>query len=121
MHELSLATAIRDTILRHAEGRPVSTVHIRVGAMRQVVLESLRFYFGVVTQGTVCGGSRLELQVVPAALRCEECGENWQPGEPSFRCPSCGGREVEMVSGGELEVESIVVEEKEVAECIEPR
>jgi hydrogenase nickel incorporation protein HypA/HybF len=119
MHELALATAIRDTAVRHAEGRRVSTVRIRVGTMRQVVPESLDFYFGVVARGTLCDGSRLELQVTPSVLRCETCGDSWQPDELSFRCPSCDGPEVELVSGGELEVESIDVEEG--AECIEPR
>jgi hydrogenase nickel incorporation protein HypA/HybF len=121
MHELALATAIRDTVVRHAEGRQVSTVRLKVGGMRQVAPESLDFYFGVVAQGTVCNGSRLEVEVIPSALRCEVCGAGWRPESPSFRCPSCGGREVEVVRGGELEVESIDVEEKEVAGCIEPR
>jgi hydrogenase nickel incorporation protein HypA/HybF len=111
MHELALATAIRDTVLRHAEGRRVSTVRMRVGTMRQVVPESLDFYFGVVATGTLCDGSRLELDVTPAVLRCEACGESWRPEVPSFRCPSCGGAKVQVVSGGQLEVESIDVEE----------
>jgi hydrogenase nickel incorporation protein HypA/HybF len=119
MHELALATAIRDTVLHHAEGRRVSTVRMRVGMMRQVVPGSLNFYFGVVAKGTLCNGSRLELQVIPSVLRCEACGDSWQPEEVSFRCPSCDGPKVELVSGGELEVESIDVEEG--AECIEPR
>jgi hydrogenase nickel incorporation protein HypA/HybF len=119
MHELALATAIRDTAVRHAEGRRVSTVRIRVGTMRQVVPESLDFYFGVVARGTLCDGSRLELEVIPSVLRCEACGESWQPEAPSFRCPRCDGPNVELVSGGELEVESLEVEEG--AECIEPR
>jgi hydrogenase nickel incorporation protein HypA/HybF len=70
MHELALATAIRDTVLRHAEGRRVSTVRMRVGTMRQVGPESLDFYFRVVARGTLCDGSRLELQVTPSVLRC---------------------------------------------------
>ena len=121
MHELALATAIRDAAVRHAEDRPVSAVRVRVGTMRQVVADSLRFYFGVVIQGTLCDGSRLELQVVPAVLRCEACGETWQPELPAFRCPGCDATKVELVSGGELEVESIDVEEEEVAECTESR
>jgi hydrogenase nickel incorporation protein HypA/HybF len=119
MHELALATAIRDTVLRHAEGQRVTTVRMRVGTMRQVVPNSLDFYFGVVARGTLCDGSQLELQVTPSVLRCEACGYSWEPEAPSFRCPACDGSKVELVSGGELEVESIDVEEG--AECIEPR
>ena len=44
MHELSLSSAILATALRHAEGRRVKSVQMRIGAMRQVVPDSLEFY-----------------------------------------------------------------------------
>ncbi len=43
-------------------------------------------------------------------VRCECCDEQWELDLPVFRCMHCGGA-VEIVSGNELEVESIEVEE----------
>ena len=37
MHELSLSSAIIDTVLRHADGRFVSSVEMKIGRLRQVV------------------------------------------------------------------------------------
>jgi len=107
VHELSLASAIVDTVERHAEGRPVRVISLRVGALRQVVSDSLRFYLGFVGRGTVCEGAWLELELVPARLAC--CGGEWEP--PSFRCPSCGGGGT-VVAGHEFLVESIEIEEE---------
>ncbi len=121
MHELSLSSAILETTLRHAEGRRVKSVQMRIGAMRQVVPDSLEFYFGIVTRGTLCEGAELEQELVAALLRCESCTTEWRPDLPMFRCPSCGGAEVEILAGNEFDIESIVVEEKEEAECIAPR
>ena len=121
MHELSLSSAILETTLRHAEGRRVKSVQMRVGTMRQVVPDSLDFYFGIVTRGTLCEGAELEQEVVAALLRCESCAAEWSPELPMFRCPSCGGGEVETLAGEEFEIDSIVVEEKEEAGCIAPR
>jgi hydrogenase nickel incorporation protein HypA/HybF len=104
VHELSLASAIVDTVERHAEGRPVRAISLRVGALRQVVPESLEFYVEIVGRDTVCEGARLELEVVPALLAC--CGVEWEP--PSFRCPRCGGGG-KVVAGDEFMVESIDV------------
>jgi hydrogenase nickel incorporation protein HypA/HybF len=115
MHELSIAGALVATVERHADGRPVVVVNLRVGTLRQVVPDSLEFYFGFVTKGTVCDGARLDVEVVPARLRCDDCGDEWQLDEPLFRC-ACGSTEVEIVAGNELEVESIEIEEDEV--CI---
>jgi len=111
VHELSLASAIVDTAERHADGKPVRVISMRVGALRQVVPESLELYVDIVGRGTVCEGARLELELVPARLAC--CGGEWEP--PSFRCPVCGGGG-EVVSGDEFLVESIQVEEVEA--CI---
>ncbi len=108
MHELSIAGAVIDTAIKHAAGRRVTLVTVRAGALRQVVPDSLEFYFGFMTRDTLCEGARLELQVVPARLRC--CGREWGIEEPDFRCPDCG-QAAELVAGTELEVESIEVEE----------
>ena len=113
MHELSLAGAVIDTATRHADGRRITAVHLRVGHLRQVVPDSLQFYFGHVAQGTPCEGARLSLEVVPAELCCNDCGAGWELAEVAFRCPSCGAGVVAVVAGEEFEVEWINVEQLE--------
>jgi hydrogenase nickel incorporation protein HypA/HybF len=115
MHELSVSRAVVDAVIRHAAGRPVIGVHLRVGALRQVIPESLAFYWDIVTRETLCAGSVLEQELIEARLRCTDCDREWTIDVPAFRCPGCGGAEVRIVCGDELEVESIEVEE---AECI---
>jgi hydrogenase nickel incorporation protein HypA/HybF len=119
MHELSISSAIVDTVLRHASGRRVSVVDVRVGALRQVVPDSLAFYFEIVARDTLCEGADLRLEPVPALLRCEACDREWDPApEPSleilipiFRCPGCGAGASATIAGDELEVDSIEVED----------
>ncbi|MDX6541327.1 MAG: hydrogenase nickel incorporation protein HypA/HybF [Gaiellales bacterium] len=117
MHELSIASAIVATAARHAEGCRVTVVRVRVGRMRQVVPDSLHFCFGMVARESVCEGARLELEVIPAVLRCSACAHEWEIESPPFRCPQCAGGNVAAIRGEELEVESIEIEEKEDA-CI---
>jgi hydrogenase nickel incorporation protein HypA/HybF len=120
MHELSISGAIVETAVKHANGRQVALVSLTVGALRQVVPESLDFYFGIVARGTLCEGARLEQTLVPARARCPGCGNEWElEGLLQFRCPACGDAPAEIVRGNELEVESIELEEEEA--CIAPR
>lgn len=115
MHELALASAVIDTVERHAAGRRVTAVYLRVGHLRQVVPASLAFYFEHVARGTVCEDARLEQELVPAVLRCD-CGNEWTLDDPVFRCPACGEAGAEIVGGEEFLVESIdVVSEQESA------
>jgi hydrogenase nickel incorporation protein HypA/HybF len=118
VHELSLSSAIVGTAVKHAAGRRVSEVNVRVGRLRQVVPDTLEFYFEFVARGTLCEGARLEQEVLDARLRCRPCDTEWGIEIPAFRCPTCGGSEIVVASGNEFEVESIEVEE---AECIAPR
>ena len=118
MHELSLSGAIVNTVVKHADGRPVSVVTMRIGALRQVVPDTLDFYFGFVSKGTVCEGARLEQELIPAGLRCATCEREWEIEAPLFRCPTCGRSAVTVVAGEEFEVESIHVEE---VACTAPR
>ena len=62
MHELSLAGAVIDTAERHAGGRRVTLVQLRLGELRQVVPDSLAFYFEHVARGTLCEGAALEYE-----------------------------------------------------------
>jgi hydrogenase nickel incorporation protein HypA/HybF len=112
VHEMAISSAVLESVLRHAAGRRVTGVKLRVGHLRQVVPDSLDFYWGIVTRDSVCEGSVLEQEIVPARLACTGCTHEWEIELPVFRCPSCGGADVSVAAGDELEVESIEVEEE---------
>ena len=113
MHELSVASAIVDTAVRHAAGRRVTAVHLRVGHLRQVVPDVARVLLRASSRATrsarARGWSRRSSRRACAATRA---AHEWEIDEPDFRCPACGAADVEVVSGEELEVESIEVEER---------
>ncbi len=115
MHEFSIASAVVDTAVRHAAGRRVTAVTVRTGSLRQVVPDALEFAFGIVTRETVCEGARLEQQQVPARLHCRACDHEFGIDLPVFRCAACACSDVEVLTGQELEVESIEVSEEEAA------
>ena len=118
MHEFSVASAVVDTAVRHAQGRRVLSVRVRCGRLRQVVPDSLEFAFGVLSRDTLCDGAVLEQELVPARLRCGACAREWEIELPVFRCPDCGTAAVDVLSGEELEVDSIEIEQEEEAGCI---
>ena len=114
MHELSVSSAVLDTVLKHAAGRRVTVVSLRIGHLRQVVPDSLAFYFEHVARGTLAEGARLEQELIAARLRCA-CGHEWELDAIDFRCSACGAADVTVVSGEEFLVESIDVEQQEAA------
>ncbi|MDX6697179.1 MAG: hydrogenase nickel incorporation protein HypA/HybF [Solirubrobacteraceae bacterium] len=111
MHELSIAEAIVGVAERHAAGRRVYAVDVRVGHLRQVVPDALEFAFELTTHGTALEGATLRLEEVPASGRCRACGaESVLPDFP-LTCRACGGLDVEVTGGEELLVDSLELEE----------
>ncbi len=82
VHELSIATAVLNTACKHADDRPVTLVSVRTGSLRQVVPESLQFYFEIVARDTPCEHARLEVTEIAARLRCADCEHEWEPDDP---------------------------------------
>ncbi|HOC81774.1 MAG: hydrogenase nickel incorporation protein [Synergistetes bacterium ADurb.Bin155] len=112
MHELSLVGAVVESLEEMAMEKgwkKVTKVTLRIGRMRQVIPEVMIFSFSVVTEGTIMEGSSLEILEVPLMSRCSFCGEEWEG--LSFQCPRCGSDQVETVSGMEMDLESVEVEE----------
>ncbi len=111
MHELAIAQSMVAIADRHAGGRAVTRVEVKVGHLRQVVPSALRFAFELVAEGTALDGAQLEIEVVPAAGVCRACGaESLLPDFP-LSCTQCGGLDIEVVRGEELLVDSLELDE----------
>lgn len=108
MHELSLCHAIAGVVAPHAVGRRVDVVRVRVGALRQIVPDTLSFCWGIVRDSDGLPGAELELELVAAAVECRACGARSElTSRWSVRCPGCGSTDVTVVAGEEFLVMSI--------------
>ena len=111
LHELSLCEAIAESVTRHARGRPVTRVSVRVGHLRQVVPDSLVWSWEVLTSGTDLEGSTLDIEHVPVTIECNRCGATTVLDVPIMLCASCDDADVRVRSGEELMVVSLELSE----------
>jgi hydrogenase nickel incorporation protein HypA/HybF len=110
MHELSIAQEVVSIVLKHlpTDTEPsVKAVKMRIGKMTNVLPDSLQFCFESLIAGTAMEGARLEIEHVPVGLHCEDCDAVMTIDGFTFSCPACGGNNVLMVSGQELNVVEI--------------
>lgn len=114
MHELSIAQSVVDIACRHAAGRKVTMVELKVGHLRQVVLSALAFSFELAAQGTPLEGAELRMEPVPAIGECRECGARSRLETFPLHCGTCGGFDLQIVAGEELVVEALELEEVEI-------
>lgn len=109
MHELSVCTAIADAVRQHTGDRPVRSVRLRIGYLRQLLPDSLEFCWSMVTDRGPLAGSELIIDHIPAEVECRGCGRRTVLDHPVLRCPGCSGSRVEVVAGEECLITSIDV------------
>jgi hydrogenase nickel incorporation protein HypA/HybF len=114
VHELSIAEAVVRIASRHAEGRRVHRVELRVGHLRQVVPSALEFAFGLVAESTPVEGAELAIEHVPAEGVCRSCGTRTVIEEFPLACSRCGRPDLELVAGEELDVDSLELGERSI-------
>ena len=111
MHEMSITQGIIDICEQHAGGRRVLSVDVEIGELSSVVPESIEFCFEACSQGTLLEGARINIIRIPGRGKCLDCGADTPLPALFGACQRCGGYRVKVVSGEELRVREIEVDE----------
>jgi hydrogenase nickel incorporation protein HypA/HybF len=112
LHELAIADSVVQIASRHADGRQVTKVYLKVGHLRQVVPSALTFSFELVAQGTPVEGAELEMEEIPVTGKCRECGVEGRQESFPLQCTACESFDLQVLEGEELYVESLELEEQ---------
>ena len=115
MHEMGIALQIVEIAVGSlpadlGEAR-VAAINLKIGKLAAVVPESLRFCFDVAIKDTLLAGAKLVIEEVPVVARCKDCQARWTIDQPVFICQTCESGSLEILSGRELDIESIEVVE----------
>ncbi len=138
MHETSIALSILSLVEEKFKSTPgavrVSRVRIRVGSLSLVDPVALKFALEVAGKGTPMEGAEIEIEFVDPVFRCRKCGHEWkltgdQLGRLTndkalaqvlhyypdlitehLKCPVCGSRDIDIVEGGGVILDSIEIE-----------
>lgn len=113
MHELSVTESILEIALkyaRQAQATRVSDLHLVIGRLSSIVDDSVQFYWEIITEGTLCAGSKLHFQRVPAQMICLECGNQYTLDGELEPCPACNSAKVKVASGDQFYLDSIEIE-----------
>jgi hydrogenase nickel incorporation protein HypA/HybF len=110
MHELSITRNILAIVSDAAKGRRVTCIILEVGKLSGVMPDAIAFCFDAVAAGTAIEGARLEIREIEGRGRCRSCGSEFST--PALYTPcGCGNRNVDRISGEELNIKSMQLEE----------
>ena len=116
MHEMGIAQQLvniaLDSIPKDIKNPKVEVINLKIGKLASVVEQSLTFCFEIITKDTPLENARLEIDSVPVNVHCKSCDQSWEVTGPVFQCPFCKDGDVEMISGREIEIISLELEEE---------
>jgi hydrogenase nickel incorporation protein HypA/HybF len=117
MHEMGIAMQIIEiataSIPPNAGNVQVEKINIKIGKLAAVVPDSLRFCFNIAIQGTPLDGAQLVIAELPVVARCKDCNTRWTINSPAFTCENCDSGSLEIISGRELDIESIEISDED--------
>ncbi|MDM8549248.1 hydrogenase maturation nickel metallochaperone HypA [Desulfobacterales bacterium HSG2] len=116
MHEMGIAMQVVEiataSIPPEMKGARVEGVNLKIGRLAAVVPDSLRFCFEIITEDTPLSGAELRIEEIPVVAKCKDCDAEWTITGPVFRCGKCESGSLDIISGQELDIESIEIAEE---------
>ena len=123
MHELGIMTGVMDAVTKSAEDAgadKVLKITLSVGEMTECIPDALEFSFEALSEGTLCEGADLIINMVAPKSRCLECGAEFEHDRFHMFCPECDSFATQLLAGRELQIDSIEVdipEDEEETAC----
>lgn len=114
MHELSIAQNLIEIIEDAASQQNFSKVNkisLKIGEMAMVNKEALSFCIEIASRGTCVEGAKVHFETSPLNGKCSQCSRLFKIEDFVFKCPSCGGTDIKIMSGREIRVSYLDVED----------
>ena len=114
MHELSIAQSILESVTKEVENRKlknVTLIALKIGALTDIVPDSLEFGFDALKKDTVLNKTNLEIEIIPMKGTCLDCKNKFEVMEFVFVCPACSSSNIKTEHGTELDIAYIEVDD----------
>ena len=110
MHEYPITQRIIEIAAEYAGSSAIKKIVLVIGESSGILGESVKLYFDIIAEGTVCDKANLEIENVKSMLKCKKCGAIFERKPFSFDC-ICGGEGMPTEIGREFYIKHIEVEE----------
>jgi hydrogenase nickel incorporation protein HypA/HybF len=114
LHELSIATAILERVEQETAKHPgakATKVGVRIGELAGIDADALSFGFECLVKDSALEPLALEIELVPRMQRCPECKNEFRVVGFDTSCTACNHLVTENISGQELDLAFIEVED----------
>lgn len=113
MHELSVTQGILKICLEEGEKykvKKIKKINIKVGELTELVPSCISYYFNIVAKDTIAENTEINIEKIPVAIKCNECGYKGELGKDNYVCPNCRGSKYKITNGREFYLDTMEVD-----------
>ena len=110
MHEFSLTQHLLDLALKRADSKQILRVNMLIGPFSEEREQSIQFYWKDLAKDSPGEGAELHFEHIPVAIKCLNCTGIFYLDEETSMCKFCDSERLQLLSGEDVRLESIVVE-----------
>ncbi|MBD2569805.1 hydrogenase maturation nickel metallochaperone HypA [Anabaena lutea] len=110
MHELGITQNIIAIVRENAQGKKVQRVLLEIGQLSAIMPEAIKFCFDICAKDTIVEGAVLEILEIPGMAKCRQCDTTFSVDQPFGIC-ECGSVQLDIITGEELKIKEIEVED----------
>ena len=117
MHELAVCQALMqqvDTIAADRNAHSVTSITVGIGPLSGVEPQLLVNAFSIARAGTSASSAELKVEHLPVKVRCNSCEQESEVKPNKMTCTHCGDWRTSLVTGDELMLLSVELEQAQV-------
>ncbi|HHY43349.1 MAG TPA: hydrogenase maturation nickel metallochaperone HypA [Coprothermobacter sp.] len=88
----------------------VKSVGLKIGKMSGIIPDALNMYLNLIAPEEGLTNATFDIVLAPVLFQCNDCKNVFEPSRELFWCPKCKSSNVTFISGNELEIQYIDVE-----------
>ena len=96
-----------DLCEKHANGKLVDKVVVKIGKMSGIEPHFLQESFHVFKEDTVCRDAEIEMKIIDITILCVDCKNEAIVDSYNFFCPKCNSGNTKVLTGQEMHIEYI--------------
>lgn len=111
MHELGVVIEVIKTVENFANTNgltKIETLVLQIGELSSMVPKYIEACYPAAVEGTLLQKTKLKIEVLPGNAICKKCSKVFNVIENNGKCPTCGNKLWELLSGKEFMIKEIV-------------
>ncbi|OQY38446.1 MAG: hydrogenase nickel incorporation protein HypA [Spirochaetaceae bacterium 4572_7] len=111
MHELGIVyevIKVVDNFVKENNIQKVEKIVLEIGQLSQAIPRFIEECYPAAVDGTLYENTKLEIQAIPANVKCRDCNEIFNIIEYHKICPKCSSQQYDEISGHEFNIKEVI-------------